>query len=72
MASARLYRDGAYHDLALAPEDAGGTDVQGYWAEDRHFVRSILEDRPPGPPACDLDDAVTTMALVDAFLAGAS
>jgi predicted dehydrogenase len=72
MAGARMYRDGTYHDLALAPEDAKGTDVLGYWAEDRHFVRSILEGRPLSPPACDLDDAVTTMALVDAFLTGAS
>jgi virulence factor len=70
MATARLYRDGAYHDLVLPDEDTSGTDSYGYWAEDRHFVRCLLDDRPIGPPAADLDDAVTTMVLVDAFLSG--
>jgi predicted dehydrogenase len=72
MCAGRLYRDGSFQDLVLPDEDTAGTDTFGYWAEDRHFVRCILEGRPLGAPACDLQEAVTTMALVDAFLAGSS
>jgi len=70
MNTGRLYRNGAYQDLTLPPQDQAGTDVQGYWAEDRYFVDCLRRNHPPGPPACDLRDAVRTMELVDAFLAG--
>jgi predicted dehydrogenase len=70
MNTGRLYRDGAFADLVLPPEDTAGSDALGYWAEDRHFVECLRTGRPLTHPAATAEDAVRTMELVDAFLAG--
>ena len=46
----------------LAGDAAGSTREQ-----DRYFLDCIRNDRPIGPPACDLDEAVATMELMAAI-----
>ena len=70
MNTGRGFRDGAFADLTLPPEEAQGSDAFGYWAEDRAFVECLRRGGPPEPPAATLADAVRTMELVDVFLAG--
>ena len=65
---ARNYR--AYADLAVPAEDTSGSDDFGYWAEDRYFVERLRTGQPVAAPAGTLQDALVTMELVDAFLAG--
>ena len=46
----------------LAGNGAGSTEEQ-----DRYFLDCIRNDRPIGPPACDLDEALATMELMAAI-----
>ena len=39
-------------------------------AQAAHFFDCIKADRPIGPPAADLDEAIATMELATAILAG--
>lgn len=41
--------------------------LNGWWDQDRYFLDCVRDRRPPAYPACDLDDAVRTMALIDAI-----
>ena len=68
MNAGRVFRDGAYRDLVLPPEELAGSDTYGYWAEDRYFAERLRDGGPVDSPAADLRDAVRTMELVDEFL----
>jgi len=70
MNTGRIYHDGAFADLTLPAEDTAGSDDFGYWAEDRYFADCLRTGRPLAHPAATLQDALVTMELVDAFLAG--
>ena len=59
--AARLYRPSA-------PTPAAGPDSTE--AQDRYFFDCIKEGRPIGAPAADLDEAIATMELAAAILAG--
>ena len=39
-------------------------------AKDRHFLDCVRDDTPVGPPGANLDEAVKTMELAEAILAG--
>ena len=39
----------------------------GFWRQDRTFLEGVRSGEPLPFPACDLDDAVKTMELVDAI-----
>ena len=57
--------DGGRHELPPPDDGLGGTP-----AEDHHFIRCLLEDRPIEAPAPNLDEAVKTMELAEAIRAG--
>jgi predicted dehydrogenase len=57
-----LVSDGTRRPLTAS---SGGTREQ-----DRYFLDRVRDGRPAGPPAADLDEAVATMELADALLAG--
>ena len=44
--------------------------VDSTLAQAAHFFDCIKADRPIGPPAADLDEAIATMELATAILAG--
>lgn len=58
-----VMRDGERFELEHS--DSGGTAEQA-----RHFLDAVRDGRPVGPPAADLDEAVKTMELADAIMAG--
>jgi predicted dehydrogenase len=57
-----VVRDGQRIDIEPG---GGGTEEQ-----DAYFLDCIANDRPVTPPACNLDEAVKTVELCDAILAG--
>ena len=46
-----------------------GTDPDGFYEEDLHFVNSVASGRPVGPHGADLDGALRTMELAEAIVA---
>ena len=58
-----VYCDGKSYEMP--PGDTGGTEE-----ELRYFVDCLIEDRPVELPAANLDEAVKTVALVDAIRGG--
>ena len=56
----RVVVDGEVTELA---GDGAGSTLE----QDRYFLDCIRNDRPIGPPACDLDEAVATMELMAAI-----
>jgi len=65
----RVFASGRWTPLTPAAGDR--TDPDGFFDEDRHFIRCLAEGRPFGPDGADLDDAVQTMALADAIMTAA-
>jgi predicted dehydrogenase len=69
------YRDGRVFDRgAWSPLEAPAgdrTDRDGFFDEDRHFVRCVASGAPVGPVGSDLEDAVRTMELAEAIVAAA-
>ena len=57
-----VFCDGMRHEL---PETGSGTEE-----EDRYFIDCVKEKRPVSLPACNLEEAVKTMDLGEAILAG--
>ena len=55
--------DGEHHDL-------GGSGTGGTREQNRYFLDCVKEDRPVSLPAANLDEAVKTMELAEAILAG--
>ena len=39
--------------------------LNGWWDQDRYFLDCVKEGRPVALPACNLDEAVRTMELID-------
>jgi predicted dehydrogenase len=58
-----LLCDGQRHEL-------GSTGSNGTREQDRYFLDCVRDDRPIALPAADLDEAVKTMELAEAILAG--
>ena len=56
------------HDGRVDLEDPGGSG--GGMELDRYFIDCVKYDRPISAPAADLDEAVKTMELAEAILAG--
>jgi predicted dehydrogenase len=56
---------------ALEVPPGVGTDPDGFFEEDLHFVASVAGGRPVGPQGADLDDALRTMELAEAIAAAA-
>jgi len=65
----KVYVNGCWHDLK-GEALMGRTDVVGFWDECRHFINCVKEDKPVAYPASNLREAVKTMELVEAILAG--
>jgi myo-inositol 2-dehydrogenase/D-chiro-inositol 1-dehydrogenase len=55
-------------DESPRPLQTDGPDAAT--AQARHFIDCLRGDRPIGPPAADLDEAVKTMELCESILAG--
>jgi predicted dehydrogenase len=68
--SGKAYVDGCWHELR---EDVrpGRTDSLGFWDEVRFFIDCVKDDKPVAYPACDLNNGVKTLELVNAILADA-
>ena len=63
MKSGSVFADGQQTDL-------GGPVSDGTVEQARFFLDCVKNDRPVSRPAADLDEAVKTMELADAILAG--
>jgi virulence factor len=59
----KVFFEGEETEIVKGP--TGGTEEQ-----DRYFIDCVKNDQPVGPPAADLNEAVKTMQLAEAILAG--
>lgn len=70
---AEIYKDNQAKPLILRGEELTGSDDQrityGYFAENRHFINCIKEDKKP---LTDLEDSLKTMRLVEMMEKGES
>lgn len=64
---AEIYYDGRGEPKILRPQNPDPRKSYGYWTEDLHFIDCV---RRKQPPITNLEDAVLTMALVDAIEGG--